>query len=165
MELALFAVPRAREVVHLVFVGALTTAIALQVFKSWKAGPGIPLTALALACGVGAALLYARAPAARSTLTVLSPMPVVFLFLFLVTSPVADLFKSDDEVPVRHDVKASAPVVVIVFDEFSVETLMDPNGKIDASGSRTSPPWLGRRPGSETPPRSPITRRTPCRPC
>ena len=132
-EEALFAVPRARGVLHLVFVGALTTAIAMQVFKSWKAGPGIPLTVVALACGVGAALLYARTEAAPSTLTVLAPAPLLFLFLFLVTSPVADLFKSDADVPVRHDVRASAPVVLIVFDEFSVETLMQPGGGIDAA--------------------------------
>jgi hypothetical protein len=132
VEAALWAVPRVRELVHLFFVGALTTAIAMQVFKSWKAGPGIPLTALALAIGVGAAVLYARGPALRSMLTVLGPTPALFLFLFLVTSPVSDLFASDEDVPVRHDVRASAPVVVIVFDEFSVETLMDPDGHIDA---------------------------------
>jgi Sulfatase len=132
VEAALWGLPRARELVHLVFVGALTTAIAMQVFKSWKAGPGIPLTALALAAGVGAAILYARGPAARSTLTVLGPTPALFLFLFLVTSPVSDLFASDEDVPVRHDVRASAPVVAIVFDEFSVETLMDSKRNIDA---------------------------------
>jgi hypothetical protein len=132
-EAALFALPRVRGVLHLLFVGALTTAIAMQVFKSWTVGPGIPLTVVALACGVGAALLYARTRAAPSVLTVLAPAPLLFLFLFLVMSPVADLFKSDADVAVRHDVRASAPVVLIVFDEFSVETLMQPGGGIDAT--------------------------------
>jgi hypothetical protein len=133
VELALFALPRVRELVHLVFVGSLTAAIVMQVFKGEVAGPGLPLTAVALACGVGAAVLYARTQAARSTLTVLSPTPVLFLVLFLVASPVSDLFESDSDVPVRRDVRASAPVVMIVFDEFSVETLMTPAGGIDAA--------------------------------
>jgi len=132
VEAALFAVPRARDLVHLVFVGSLVTAIAMQVFKSEATGPGVPLTVLALACGVGAALLYERTQAARSVLTVLSPTPALFLLLFLFASPVSDLFKSDEDVQVRNDVRASAPVVMIVFDEFSVETLMTPDGKIDA---------------------------------
>jgi hypothetical protein len=132
VEAALFAVPRVRDLVHLVFVGSLVTAIAMQIFKSGATGPGVPLTALALACGVGAAVLYERTQAARSVLTVLSPTPILFLVLFLVASPVSDLFKSDDDVPVRNDVRASAPVVMIVFDEFSVETLMTPDGGIDA---------------------------------
>ena len=132
VQAALFAVPRVRELVHLFFVGSLVTAIAMQVFKSEATGPGVPLTALALACGVGAALLYRRTQAARSVLTVLSPTPALFLVLFLLASPVSDLFKSDEDVQVRSDVRASAPVVMIVFDEFSVETLMTPDGEIDA---------------------------------
>ena len=132
-ELALFAVPRVRDLVHLAFVGLLVAAIAMQIFKGWNEGPGVPLTVLALLCGAAAAFLYARAEAARSTLTVLAPAPAVFLVLFLVASPVSDLFESDSDVAVRGDVKASVPVVMIVFDEFSVETLMDPDGRIDAT--------------------------------
>ena len=133
VELALFAVPRARRVVHLVFVGSLVAAIAMQVLKSWRVGPGAFLTAVALACAAGAAVLYARTQPARTTLTVLAPMPALFLVLFLVASPVSDLFDSDSDVKVREDVRASAPVVVIVLDEFSVETLMDPKRNIDAA--------------------------------
>jgi hypothetical protein len=132
IELALSRWPRLRELAHLAFVGALTTAFLMQVFKTQSVGPGIPLTALALAGGVGGAFLYARAPAVGSVLTVLSPAPALFLILFLGFSPVNDLFKSDD-VPVRHDVRAGAPVVMVVFDEFSLETLMTAAGKIDAS--------------------------------
>ena len=132
VELALRPWPRLREGAHLAFVGALTAALLMQIFKSQRAGPGLPLTALALAGGAGAALLYQRAAAARSVLTVLGPSPALFLVLFLVFSPVNDLFKSDDDVPVREDVRISAPVVMVVFDEFSIETLMTPAGKIDA---------------------------------
>jgi hypothetical protein len=124
--------PRLRELAHLAFVGALTCAILMQIFKSESAGPGVPLTAAALAGGAAGALLYKRWPPARSVLTVLAPTPPLFLILFLLFSPVNDLFESDDDVPVRDDVRASAPVVMVVFDEFSVETLMDADGKIDA---------------------------------
>jgi hypothetical protein len=131
VELALSPWPRVRELAHLTFVAGLTIALLMQIFKSEVTGPGIALTFVALAAGPAAALLYARTPAARSVLTVLAPMPVVFLVVFLGFSPVNDLFASDD-VPVRSDVKASAPVVVVVFDEFSVETLMTADREIDA---------------------------------
>jgi hypothetical protein len=133
VELALTPLPRVRKLAHLVFVGALATAVAMQIFKGEVSGPGIPLTALAVAFGAGAALLYERAPAARSALTVLAPAPLLFLCLFLFFSPVSDLFESDDDVPVRQDVRPSDPVVVLVFDEFSVETLMTADGDIDAA--------------------------------
>jgi hypothetical protein len=132
LELALSRWPRLRDLAHLTFVGGLTTALLLQIFKDLSTGPGIVLTALALAGGLAGALLYARFEPARSVLTVLSPAPALFLVLFLFFSPVNDLFASDQDVPVRHDVRASAPVVVVFFDEFSVETLMTPAGKIDA---------------------------------
>src|SRR5919107_4251923 len=63
VEAALLGLPRVREVVHLVFVGSLAAAIAMQVFKSWVEGPGVPLTAVAVICGGTAALLYERAQA------------------------------------------------------------------------------------------------------
>src|SRR5215211_3764507 len=131
VELALTVAPRARDLVHLLFVGALSAAIAIQILK--PALPDIVLTLAALAAGAGAAVLYSRARGARSTLTLLAPAPALFLFLFLVTSPVSHLFQSDAAVEVRHDVRPSAPVVVVVFDEFSVETLMDRHLGIDAA--------------------------------
>jgi hypothetical protein len=131
VELALSPWPRISELAHLTFIAGLTIALLMQIFKSEVTGPGIALTFVALAGGPAAALLYARTPAARSVLTVLAPMPAVFLVAFLGFSPVNDLFASDD-VPVRSDVKASAPVVMVVFDEFSVETLMTADREIDA---------------------------------
>jgi hypothetical protein len=132
VELALVRVPALRRIVHLVFVGGLVTAVAMQAFKDISYGPGIPLTLLAVAIGVGAAFLYERAQPARSVLTVLAPAPLLFLGAFLFTSPVSDLFASDSDVPVRQDVRATAPVVMVVFDELSVEMLMDAGGKVDA---------------------------------
>jgi hypothetical protein len=132
MELALAPLPAVGRVVHLVFVGGLVAAIAMQAFKDVSYGPGIPLTLLAGAIGAGAAFLYARAQPVRSVITVLAPLPVLFLGMFLFTSPVSDLFASDEDVPVRQDVQATAPVVLVVFDELSAELLMDAGGQIDA---------------------------------
>jgi hypothetical protein len=132
VEALIWRLPAVRWIVHLVFVGALVAAFAIQAFKDVRSGPGILLTALAIAVGVAAALAYQRFEPARSVLTVLAPAPVVFLVLFLFASPVSDLLGSEDDVPVRSDVGATAPVVVLVFDEFSVELLMDGRGRIDA---------------------------------
>ena len=46
---------------------------------------------LALALGAGGALLYWRAEAVRSFVSVLTPAPVVFLVIFLVVAPADDI--------------------------------------------------------------------------
>jgi hypothetical protein len=65
-------------------------------------------------------------------LTVLSAAPFAFLLYFLLGSPVADLTLADDPDVALASVDARAPVVLIVFDEFPVSSLLDRNGEIDA---------------------------------
>jgi hypothetical protein len=115
--------------VHLACVAVLVAAIALQI-----AEPASPFVARGLAVAAGAigAVAYARWPAARAFLTVLAPAPVVFLVLFLVFSNASDLvFPGSADVQAAH-VKASAPIVLVIFDEFPVHSLMAADGRIDA---------------------------------
>lgn len=90
------------------------------------------LVALAALLGAVVALLYRRLPPARTFLTVLSPAPAAFLVYFLLVSPVADLTLADDPDVALASVDARAPVVLVVFDEFPVSSLLDGNGEIDA---------------------------------
>ena len=114
--------------VHLVCVAVLVGAIALQAIS--LAGT-VPALVVALALGVAAALAYARLPAARTFLTVLGPAPIVFVVLFLVVSDVSDLvFPGSADVQAAH-VRASAPVVLVIFDEFPVHSLMGADGRVD----------------------------------
>jgi hypothetical protein len=114
--------------VHLVCVAVLVGAIVLQAIS--LAGT-VPALVVALGLGAAAALAYVRLPAARTFLTVLGPAPVVFLVLFLVVSDVSDLvFPGSADVQAAH-VRASAPVVLVIFDEFPVHSLMGADGRID----------------------------------
>ncbi|MBA3263299.1 MAG: sulfatase-like hydrolase/transferase [Thermoleophilaceae bacterium] len=114
---------------HLVFVAVLVAAIALQVIGLAGA---VPAFALAVGAGALAALAYVRWPAARAFLTVLGPAPIVFLVLFLVVSDVSDLvFPSSADVQAAH-VRATAPIVLVIFDELPVHSLMAANGRVDA---------------------------------
>jgi hypothetical protein len=114
--------------VHLVCVALLIGAIALQAIS--QAGT-LPALVLAVALGAAGAVAYARLSAARSLLTVLGPAPLVFLALFLLVSDVSDLvFPGSADVQAAH-VRATAPVVLVIFDEFPVHSLMGADGRID----------------------------------
>jgi hypothetical protein len=114
---------------HLVILGALVAAIALQVLTLDAA---LIATVAALTFAIGAVLLYARSRATRSLLVVLSPAPLIFAALFLVFSDVSDLV-----FPQGTDVQAAtsatpAPIVMVIFDELPVSSLMDVEGNLDA---------------------------------
>jgi hypothetical protein len=114
---------------HLVYVAILVAAITLQAIE--LAGP-VPAFALALGLGGVAAAAYVRWPAARAFLTVLGPAPLVFLALFVLVSDVSDLvFPASADVRGAH-VRATAPIVLVIFDEFPVHSLMAADGRLDA---------------------------------
>jgi hypothetical protein len=114
--------------VHLVCVAVLVGAIALQAISL---GGTVPALAVALGLGAAAVVAYVRLPPARTFLTVLGPAPIVFLVLFLAVSDVSDLvFPGSADVQAAH-VRASAPVVLVVLDEFPVHSLMGADGRID----------------------------------
>ena len=116
----------------LVLVGLLVAALVLPPLGDLLGGSSVSVL-VALLVGAGAAVLYARAAALRSFLTVLSVAPVVVLLLFLVVSPVRGLlFPSDAGGAVAGPARSTTPIVQVVFDELPLTTLMDGDGKIDA---------------------------------
>ena len=126
---------RVRELLHLSFVGLLTAAIALQALKDLVGGAAAVLIPLALAVGGAGALAYARAPAVRAVLSVLSPVPLLFVLLFLVFSPVSELVfpESTGASEARAATGKPVPIVMVVFDELSGASLMDSSRHIDAT--------------------------------
>ena len=115
--------------VHLVCVALLVAAIVLQAIDLAGTAPAL---AVALGLGALAAFAYVRLAPVRTFLTVLAPAPVIFVVLFLVVSDVSDLvFPASADVRATH-VRASAPVVLVIFDEFPVHSLMGPDGRVDA---------------------------------
>lgn len=130
--LAYLASPRLSRVLHLVFVGVLAGAFALLVL-GWIGAPSAAGLA-ALAAGAAAALAYALLEPVRSVVTLLAIAVPVFLGLFFFGSPSGELVVSSAEARIADvDVKRPAPVVIVVFDEFPVTSLLDASGEIDAA--------------------------------
>jgi hypothetical protein len=120
---------------HLAFVGALGAAIALQFLKDNVAsGPAGVLIAAALLLGALLVLAYLRTAVAPQALTVLSPVPLLFLAIFLLVSPVHKLILPQ-KAAAAVDVKVAGrtPVVMVIFDELPVTSLMDSHQGIDAT--------------------------------
>lgn len=115
-------------------VGALAAAIALQVLGplgGWHAG--LPL-ALAAACGAAAAWAYVRLAPARLFATFLSPALAVVPAVFLLSPGIAGLLAtSDAEQPLEVTFGATPPIVVVIFDQLPLISLLDADGRIDAS--------------------------------
>jgi hypothetical protein len=93
-----------------------------------------PLVSLSLvgAAAVAACLVYLRVPAARLFVTFLAPSILVFPVLFLSSRyvwKVAFLRGAEPEVAVG--IRSPTPVVLVVFDELPITSLMDERRRID----------------------------------
>jgi hypothetical protein len=130
--LAGLAQPRVQEALHLVFVGTLAAVLAMQALKRAGDLPTIGVCLLAGLAGAAFAAGYWWRAALRSFLTVLSPAPVAFLALFLVNSPLEKLsLESEAHATAVADVSSTTPVVVVVFDELPITSLMDERRRVD----------------------------------
>ncbi|MDX6653138.1 MAG: hypothetical protein QOJ38_1919 [Solirubrobacterales bacterium] len=125
---------RVRWALHLVFVGLLAAAIALQFEKSVVSHPAKLMVLVAVVLGVLAALAYARTEFVPQALSVLSPAPLVFLAWFLLVSDVSQLVlpQAKPKLAEAAAVHSSAPVVVLFLDEFPATSIEGPHGQIDA---------------------------------
>ena len=128
-------VPRARQLLHVTFVGILVAAIALQALKDLLGGGAAVLIGLALALGAAGAVAYVRVRAVPATLSVLAPFPLLFVVLFLFFSPVTDLVLPEESEASRASAATATgvPVVMVVFDELSGATLMNTREEIDST--------------------------------
>jgi hypothetical protein len=124
---------RVRRVVHLAFVTALLALLALEVLKKVSPLRGKRLALLALVVAGLAALLYVKRPGVRLWLRYLAPAPLVFALLFTTVSPTSKLVlpQHADAAPAAQ-AAAKTPVVMVVFDEFPMMSLLDSKGHIDA---------------------------------
>ena len=122
---------RAAGVLHLVFLGGLAVLVVLQGVK--KLGDLSTPVAFAVAIAIAAlgVAAYARTSALRTFVTVLAPAPVVFFLLFLANSPIEKLSLESEAQAQSTPIASTTPVVVIVFDELPISSLMDAHGKID----------------------------------
>jgi hypothetical protein len=129
VELVVRAVgPRFHRPVHLGFIGLLTTVFVVQLLHEhitnglvWVAGAAV---------GAVVVFAYRRFEAVRLWLAFLAFAPIGFVALFLLSSPTAHLLQRDPPAA-DVEVKAPAPVFMVVLDELPVSMLMGGDGKID----------------------------------
>jgi hypothetical protein len=134
---ALVGGERLQRLAHLAVVAGLVAVLAIEAGKKVLPIRGVPLAVAAVLVGLVAAWAYAKGPALRLWLRYLSPAPLVFVLLFVTVSPSSSLMLParpgpGTAAPVRADPsKALPPVVMIVFDEFPLLSLLDSQGEID----------------------------------
>ncbi|HWD43310.1 MAG TPA: sulfatase-like hydrolase/transferase [Actinomycetota bacterium] len=127
---------RLRRLLHLAAVAGLVSLVAIQVAKKLTGLRGPVVVAVALVVGGLAAVVYARASWPRLWLRYLAPAPLVFALVFLLLSPSSRLV-----LPARAEASAGPapaaatgrqpPLVMILFDEFPLSSLLDHTGHID----------------------------------
>src|SRR3990172_12636545 len=122
----------ARKGGHSLIVASLVAAIALPVLNKIGGVSGTVLLVGAIFLGVAVTIAYIRFHPVRIFLTVLSPALLLFPGLFLFYSPVSKVvFRSGDSITTYPKIDATTPVVMVVFDEFSITSLMDEHRQID----------------------------------
>ena len=113
-------------------IACLVASIALQALKRVDGIPGVYLVAGAMLLGVAVTAAYLRLASFRFYLTVLSPAVLIFPGLFLFYSPVSKVVFPKPQVEVTYPkVNATAPIVMVIFDELPVTSLMDERRQID----------------------------------
>ena len=131
VEALAFAIGRRPgRAVHLVFVGGLVGLFVLQAHASVDV-PDPVVVALAAVLGVAAAVFYRRFAPMRLGLTVLAPAPLLFAALFLASPAVAPLLSPDEPRVEPASGRPAATVVLIVFDELPLASLLDRHARID----------------------------------
>lgn len=122
---------RAGWAVHLVWVGVFVALFALEIVRRFGWGSGLTF-AVAILLGALGAAAYAQERTVRWVLTLLGVAPLVFLGLFLFNSNASTLITSG--AARVWDAKGTfrPPIVMVTFDAFPVQMLMDRRDHIDA---------------------------------
>ena len=136
LAVGLLAGPRGRRLAHLLVLAGLLSVLSLEVAKKLTPLRGKRLALAAVVVGVAATVGYARWSVVRLWLRYLAPAPLVFVLVFALLSPTSKLILpagdgAGAKVPVRTGSGPLPPVVMVVFDEFPLKSLLDSSGQID----------------------------------
>jgi hypothetical protein len=129
--LVALAKPKALAPLHRVVLALLLTIDALRVAR--RTGlPGVVSLLIAIGAGIFLAVLYMRIRTWWRSLIWVSPAVVVFPALLLFFSPASTFVLPSSGPPAAGSrVGNPVPIVMIVFDEFPLASLMDADGQID----------------------------------
>ena len=112
-------------------VAGLTAAIWLPVLKQLGALNGWLILLLAGAIGIALGYLYVRHVAVRLFVSFLSPGLLLFPVLFLSDSSISKLLIPNEPTDEVSTVRSTAPVVVVVFDQLPLTSILDSQQHID----------------------------------
>ncbi len=124
----------ASEVLHVLLVASLGIVVGNVVVRATGADGLLPAIAAGLV-GAGLALALRRSVAGGLLLQYLAGAQVIFLAAFLIASPASALLSDEPDLEALGDVSVPVPpgpVVVIVFDELPLPTLVRSDGTINA---------------------------------
>ncbi len=123
---------RLGSVVYLLMVATLFATVAAIPVKRLFPDAGITVSAAVVLISLAATFAYNRFPPMRSVMSFLSPSALVFPVLFLFFSPVTEIVgNGEDRMTELTSVESTTPVVLIVFDELPVTSLMNEHKLID----------------------------------
>ncbi len=120
----------AGNIVHGFFVTILISLIVLPILKRFENSPYV-LVALALLAGGGIAILKHRVQAAGMLLTFLFPALLLVPGMFLFSDPISGILTGGSSVAGMQPIQATAPVVMVIFDELPLISLLDEKAMID----------------------------------
>jgi hypothetical protein len=130
---SLFSPRCLRTGVQVCLVGLLSSLVAVQGFNRLTGLSGKYIPAASVLGGSAFAFAYSRFRPMRTFLLVLSPAILIFPGLFLCSPQVSRILQGDpDDEIICPAIEATTPVVVVVFDEFPLASLLDERHEIDA---------------------------------
>ncbi len=122
-----------RAAVHGFFSMGLLFILVMQVLKHIYELPGAYAIAVSVITSLAATALYFRFKAARFFMTVLSPAILIFPLLFIFSPSVHKIiFTVNNSQSVVGPIHATNPVIMVVFDEFPLTSLLNKNRLIDS---------------------------------
>jgi Sulfatase len=128
------AVPRARRFGHAILAAGVSAVLVVEVLKQQTELGVRNLLIGAAVLGLIAGVLVLRFTVVRLWLRYLAVAPVIFLVMFLLFSPVATVVFHQSSGASATSVPAKPNrVVMIVMDEFPLDSLLDGTGHIDAT--------------------------------
>ncbi len=125
--------PRVSGLAHAILIGALFAVLTASILVALAGRELAPVVfgGLVLAAGIGFALLFTRYPLVQAAVRYASLALVAFTFWFLAMTPASDVaFASTGDLPRMDEVTNPIPIVMLVFDEFPVATLIDSEGAL-----------------------------------
>jgi hypothetical protein len=140
VPLVLLGIERAIRVVSLraaatfygIVIALLSAALVMPLFRRGEVFM-FPWDALiAASVGVALALAYSRIRGVRQFLTALAPAALVVPALFLLDPGVKQSFLPSESAAAVQTIERTPPIVLVVFDELPLNSLLDGEGNLDA---------------------------------